>query len=388
MRSYKKWCDLISQSENIIIRHDIDFDIEVCRRMMEIERERGLTSVVYVDVHSPSYSMDDIRKLYEDFMEFDFGLHVNVAYDYEKDRANAEFVRDAANLREVIPVGSCSGHYYDSTLIDIPEYNNVDVEREGDESGYLMSFDSQYGPFDMRFGDGGGKMLISIIDWLGSVKNKRCYIQIHPVHYKITNGDVIYTKKIGAGDAVPDFKKISEKSTPYFKGVPFHVQSVSVILCEFARSNYRKLIRVIDAGCGVGYLGLGLQELHNVKYVGMDTEQRFLDVATDYYADLGYEPDFIQGNLYEKQPRGDCLVFLGYEDCYTDYDDLLEVCKQYSEVFISIITEHRYKEALERNKSYYYIERQEFEKKYLCYFTIKSYNLVGDRHVYHLKRRK
>jgi hypothetical protein len=119
----------------------------------------------------------------------------------------------------------------------------------------------------------------------------------------------------------------------------------------------------------------------------MDMQQGFLDVAIDYYADLGYEPDFIQGNLYEKQPHGDCLVFLGYEDCDTDYGDLLEVCKQYSEVFISIIAEDRYKAALKRNKFYYYIGRKEFEKKYLCCFTIKSCNNINDRYVYHLERK-
>ena len=111
-RSYRNWMKCL-KNKDIILRHDVDFDIQTVRDMMEIEREQGLHSVVYVDVHSPSYSMDDIVRLYSDFKDdgFLFGLHINTAYDYKPKKAWKHFLKDVEDLKGNIEVDSCVAHW-------------------------------------------------------------------------------------------------------------------------------------------------------------------------------------------------------------------------------------------------------------------------------------
>ncbi|MBP3476297.1 MAG: hypothetical protein J6K48_08290 [Lachnospiraceae bacterium] len=114
-----KFCnyhDYQNYNMSVIIRHDIDMDIEKAVRMAQIEAEMGVTSTYFVLVTSNFYNIFSkenqamLRKLHE--LGHEVGLHFDEAkYDGETDLVRA-MEQEAVLLEQCIgrPVWSVSMH--------------------------------------------------------------------------------------------------------------------------------------------------------------------------------------------------------------------------------------------------------------------------------------
>jgi len=100
----------------------------------------------------------------------------------------------------------------------------------------------------------------------------------------------------------------------------------------------RKQTTVVDVGCGIGLLGAYLLNLTNITYIGVDRVERYLEAGRKLFRKLGHYPsNLLCRNVYsDKLPKADILIFLGYEDEFTDYQRLYNICKEYNEIMISI----------------------------------------------------
>ncbi len=145
---------------------------------------------------------------------------------------------------------------------------------------------------------------------------------------------------------------------------------------------------MIDAGCGIGLLGAYLVHYNNLKYTGFDIEPEFIHAGQVFFNLQGYCPKLYTANIYEHQPDGDILVFLAYEDCNPDYDELFSVCQKYPEVLITIVGESMLDRAEDRGKQYEYIGEEVFETKFKKAFdVVEKMPVLNKRTLYHLQRR-
>lgn len=413
IRSYKKWLKYCKE-KNIIIRHDIDFDIKTAWCMLELERRFGLNSVVYVDIHSPSYSIDDIKELYNEYRGdgFGFGLHINVAYDYPPDEAWEQYLKDVGTMRkEGMNPHSIVGHFYDSRIVPVPEYTNRDIETNSTYEPKLpMSFKTacfhKVKPTVMS--DSGGKLfsghvLKSPMEYFDCIKDDMpAYIQTHPVHYHTTeevfwrNQDAIYTKKLGGLPVNTQNihiiqSKFQNRLTTYSQQWienTAHLLKAQEIIMRIAADRYRELITLVDAGCSIGLLGMYLTEPNNLKYIGADIEPKFIEVGKVMFNALGYAPHLIAKDIFDgKHIPGDIFVFLAAEDLPVDYHKLYELCLNYKDIILTTATADRYREAKQRGKKYWYIGDTKFKVIFLKGFNLKFYGIANNRNLYWLERK-
>lgn len=414
-RDYSQWMAAVAKKKqaypdlNLVIRHDIDFDIQMARKMLEIEHKHGLNSVIYVDVRSPSYLMADIVALHKDFTPhgFKFGIHINVAYDHDgEDACWQAYLNDLQLLRENgIEPHSCVGHYYSERMAPIPQYDNVAVELKSGQNHDVYATPL---PFiraclsgqHVRLGDGGGSIAQDVSTWIDSLNGKfDAYLSFHPVHFRSDgNGNVVYAKRLCIPKLITEQEieqaqdGVLSKLPPYFSTHvrnKFYLSYTLRVLNDILNHEYRKLIRIVDAGCGFGLLGAYLMWRHNAKYIGIDLEQKFINVGHEFYRSLGYAADLRVDDLYSTDIRGDVLVHLAYEDCEVDYDYLLSICKNYSWVIITIVSKEMLESAKRRGKDYVYIDHEKFERTYGQFFEIPfKARAEGGRILYCLRQKK
>ena len=409
-RSYKEWMGKIVAKKracpdlNLVIRHDVDFDIVTGGWMLEIERSIGLSSVVYLDIHSPSYGLYEIVELYKEFQDsHEFGIHINVAYDHVgKEECYQAFDDDLRILRDAnfFP-HSCAAHYYNTSILPVPEFHNGHVESWShnlnllQQEYYPRSFHHLHfnGVKTKNLTDGGATLPKDGMEkFLENLEDTdKAYMSFHPIHFERNGTDVVYAKKISGGTGPRKAQEsISQLLTPYLK-TPMselpHLYEAHRIIATRARERYREAIRVIDAGCGIGLLGAYLVHYNNLKYTGFDIEPKFVHAGQVFFDLQGYCPKLYAANIYDHQPEGDILAFLGYEDCDTDYDELFGICLKYPEVLVTIVSESMRDRAKDRGKQYEYIGEEAFEAKFKKAFDVIEKIPVPDkRTLYYLKR--
>ena len=386
-RNYEDWIKEIAK-KNIAIRHDIDFDIEMADKMMAIERKHGLKSYVYLDVHSPSYSIDDIAALIKKYPEFIYGLHINIAYFYPAEDCFGILLEDIKLLGKYTMVHSCVGHLYSERVIKKPEFNNVTIEQDLVNHPELpQSFYSFFSKRQRLISDSGGIIFSDPIDVIKNASNSESYFCLfHPIHYRF-DGKVTYTKRLG-GTGISSIEDIdrAQKSighiTTYFSNGLANIPTLvyaNNILNKIVNKRYRSKVVILDAGCGIGLLGAPLMLSNNVKYIGLDIEEKFITAGRRMFDYLGYEPQMIVGDIFKTQPKADVFVFLAYEDCPIDYDKLLKLIKEnYKTVVMTIVTENRYEIAKKKGKKYWYIPEEKFESVMLEEYKIISKILFDD----------
>jgi len=211
-----------SRDLKIVIRHDLDYEIVKAWRMLEIERELGLTSVVYFDVHCKNYGGPEIRNLYREFQPhgFLFGLHINIAYHHDGEAECLEvYDTDLRTLRHLgIEPHSVAAHFYPEDQAPKPEYHNGDIELWSHnmwKSGldfYPRSFHGSFlrRPPDPgranRISDGGNYISMPVEYFVGEYLKdyEHAWLSFHPIYYEENNGDLVFTGQIGkvedAGD--------------------------------------------------------------------------------------------------------------------------------------------------------------------------------------------
>jgi hypothetical protein len=421
MRSYRNWIEYISKSNvNLIIRHDIDFDIKTVRKMMEIEKDNSLWSIIYVDIHSPSYTLEDIRSLYEDFHKdgFLFGIHINIAYDCSTGtECWQRYKEDIEILSKIIEIHSCTGHSYSSDVVRQPEHTNIDIEDKSNrELGYPPSFPQAFnikpiiGRGVIRCADSAGRLVCiheddrlssNIRKWLISLNDdtESVYYLAHPVYYYVSNNDVIFSKRFGLKNKIIEVNiskalEITDRTynlTSYLshslKDLPHQVEARSC-LHKMVKENYRKLYTIVDAACGIGLLGAYLLDFNNVKYIGVDINSKFIEAGKHFFNLLGYQPQLIVSDLYNSLPEGNVLVHLGYEDCDdVDYEKLYSIANNYNDVLITITGKDMYEEAKTRDKFYNFISEEDFENVFLKSFEIVKKVCIPKKRVFYWLRR-
>jgi hypothetical protein len=384
MHSYRNWMRALrghldkDPSAKIVLRHDADFDIDNCRRMMEIERDLGLVSVAYVDIHDPNYTMEDIRDLHRDFSGdgFLFGLHVNTAYGRDPDDALAEFQADLWRMEAAgIRPHSIVAHAFSERIVSRPAFSNFEVvawndEKVGQPPSFLRAFFN--GGQVWKLGDGGGTLSTSPLVFLDLMRHgESAYLSFHPIHFRKDGEDLIFTKPIGYPHPHSNFITSMQQAlqgtiTPYLafpKELQPHLDEVSLWLEDYLTSRYRDVVRVLDAGCGIGLLGAHLMRFNNLRYEGFDIEPRWIEAGRAFMASLGYAPNLFVGNLFaDPLPEADVLVFLAAEDCPCDYPRLYEVALGYPNFIVSIIGEEMYRRNLDEGKWRVYIGEECFEE--------------------------
>lgn len=410
-RSYKNWVRYFSMIKglNIVLRHDIDFDIRMARKMLEAEYNVGISSVIYFDIHSPSYNKDDIISLYNDFSKlgFLFGLHINVAYDYDnkEDILNA-YKNDLKTIKNMgIDIHSCTEHFYSESIANKGNFTNKDVCKLSTKvDGCPDSFSKVFGTKDgiyPKLSDSGGKMLHNPIDWIkNNINRQNLYMVFHPIHYYDLDNDIIYSKR----DHVDKTwhhpphnnihciqRSISEELTPYLSASIERTPSQRIALdfiTKIATERYRQLINVVDVACGIGLLGAYLQKFNNIRYTGIDYESKFIESGKELFRLLGYAPKLICGNMYGDIPDADIIIALAFDDCPTDWVKLYDLYKKYNEVIISIPGEQMLINAKKKGKKYYPIDRSTFEKMWSnTHDIVESIDLKNSRVFYWFKKR-
>lgn len=202
----------------IVIRHDLDYEITNTWKMLEIERELGLTSVVYFDVHCKNYGGPEIVGLYEEFgpSGFLFGLHINIAYHHQGESECLEvYDRDLRILRHLgIEPHSVVAHYYPESEIPKPRYHNGHIELwshamwKAGNHFYPRSFHGAFlrRPPDPgrvnRLSDGGNYIYMPVEEYVSEYlkDHEHAWLSFHGIYYEQENGDLIFGGQIGKGD--------------------------------------------------------------------------------------------------------------------------------------------------------------------------------------------
>jgi SAM-dependent methyltransferase len=324
---------------NLVLRHDIDFDIHTARRMLEIEHEYGLTSAIYPHLRCPSYSLDDIIALYDDFAPkgFHFGIHVNTAYEAENaDHAWDLYVMDLGRLAERgYMAGSCVGHIYDARSDETEGYPDSFVRTFFGNKPYV---------YYKKLGDGGGSLRCGPIAWVNDLGDDGdAYFSAHPTHYDVNGSDVLFTKKYVHPRPLPAtaaHKSIHGEITSYLqKPLEQHWQQLVVasLLNQVATRHFAEKFTIVDVGCGVGLLGTALIDLNNVRYIGVDLVPEYVEAGKKMFELMGYAPTLICQDLYgvDPLPDGDIFVLMAYEDDPVYWDLLPGVIEKYENVFIT-----------------------------------------------------
>lgn len=410
-RKYSDWLQLLKKSEaTFVLRHDVDYDLHMARKLMEIERRLGLTSIVYVLPNSPSYSINDIKKLYDDFKDdgFLFGMHIGHSYDNpDPEGAFNDYLNDLKIFKENgITIHSCVAHYWESRIVPVPKYSTTKIEERSDRENICPSFYKLYQGY-LKLNDSAG--IIKPDSFVFNLnKNQKYFLQTHPVYYRMEGDEAIFTKSMcdpkilatselrdpshqrirKAQDFIKDNKGITTFLASDFKKPQRNIKVLNW-LDKLITNQHRELLKIVDIGGGVGMLGTYLTKYLNVKYTCVDIEQDFIDGGKEMYKHLHLSPELICSNLYEECVEGDVLVFLAYEDCWTDYNQLYDVIKNFNQIIITITTDQRYTSGKARNKKYWHIPSSSFEKIFCDegHFDIESHaEIAGDRHLYWLKK--
>lgn len=204
-----------SRDLKLVIRHDLDYEIVKAWKMLEIEREYGLTSVVYFDLHCKNYGEPEIVALYKEFSPhgFLFGLHINIAYHHQGEAECLEvYDNDLRILHHIgIDPHSVVAHYYPEKEIPKPAYGNGEIELwshamyQAGLEYYPRSFHGAFlsrppGPGRVnRLSDGGNYLHVPVEYFVGEYleHNEHAWLSFHPIYYEENNGDLNFGGQIG-----------------------------------------------------------------------------------------------------------------------------------------------------------------------------------------------
>lgn len=205
-RKYKNNLKIIKEYSKkgveIIIRHDVDFDIEILEKMLEIEKNLNISSIVYFlppELPNSPYTIEDISNLYQKYKDhgFKFGLHLNYGYftgDFNKCiimyNKTIELFKNNG-----IELNSHSAHGYELKYAGPMLYDNFILENDIDKQNLpTKSFHKVYQTSDYsdHIYDSGGK-LISVVN--GEILNYKikkypdfegkCYSNNKEINYTV-----------------------------------------------------------------------------------------------------------------------------------------------------------------------------------------------------------
>jgi len=178
-------------------------------------------------------------------------------------------------------------------------------------------------------------------------------------------------------EKIEEVHQLIRNTSPYLeRPLNKHLHQVWVLDLLQKVAKERKQTTVVDAGCGIGLLGAYLLNLTNIMYIGVDRVEKYLEAGREMFRKLGHYPsNLLCRNIYsDKLPKADVLIFLGYEDDFTDYQQLYNVCKKYDEIMISIVGREmwEYTESIGTNPSFNFISEEDFEVIFLRGFLVKE----------------
>ncbi len=413
-RSYRHWLETLSavrkvnKDFKVVLRHDLDYGLKNAPMMYEIEREFGFRSVSYYDIHDPNYSLLDIAELCAKYepMGFRFGLHINIAYDY--DDPVKQLVKDINKIKRAnLPLDSVVGHSYSAECAVGPPPcpSNLDLAAMAKRLVGVPDFVGKYfkgKPPSWHITDGGGVNFFQSPEHakeVFSLEDEKTpgFFSSHPIHYRQKGKDLLFTKAMGqprhpSGEVISFVQRTMAKElTPYLAtDIIFnpHLNDLVVHLSEMFKTDYRRHYTVLDAGCGIGLVGAYIMRYNNCSYIGVDIEEKFIKQARDFLGKLGYYPELRVADVFSDElPHADVFIFTGAEDCPCDYGKLLTISERYEHVFLTIMAKEAWEAAKQRGKNYVYISEEDFERVFAKKFDIVLKS-KANRVLYHLKRKK
>jgi len=177
-------------------------------------------------------------------------------------------------------------------------------------------------------------------------------------------------------EAIEEVHQSIRRTSPYLErplNKHLHQAWVFDLLQKVAKE--REQFTVVDAGCGIGLLGAYLLNLTNITYIGVDRVEKFLEAGRELFRKLGHPSNFLCCNIYiDELPKADVFIFLGYEDEFTYYQRLYNICKKYNEIMISITGREmwEYTKSIRKNPPLNFISEKEFENIFSKDFLIRE----------------
>ena len=176
-------CDWSGQP-GLILRHDIDLDIEPAFQLSKIEEASGVRSTFFVLMSAETYNPASIRNraMIRDMIErgFEIGLHFDpVLYPDST----------GADLQEM--VDQEAGHLAEITDCSV---RSVSLHNPGETGSYHL-FDNYNNAYDSKIFSGecylsDSRMVFKTDPWafIEKAKNQAVQLLLHPLHYSV-NGD-------------------------------------------------------------------------------------------------------------------------------------------------------------------------------------------------------
>jgi|SaaInlStandDraft_2_1057019.scaffolds.fasta_scaffold51562_2 hypothetical protein len=163
----------------IILRHDVDFDLNAAYELAKIEREIGVESTFYIMCSSQMYNpisqknQDIIKKI--DNEGFEIGLHFDpsIYEDVGIKSLEIEVKKEADILSSIIkkPIHSISIHN-PSVHNQFPIFSN-----------FKNAYDEKIFSDDTYISDSMMSFKTDIFDFVKKAKNKTIQVLLHPLYY-------------------------------------------------------------------------------------------------------------------------------------------------------------------------------------------------------------
>lgn len=183
-------------------------------------------------------------------------------------------------------------------------------------------------------------------------------------------------KKYLSTEVIEEVHQSIRNTSPYLErplNKHLHQAWVFDLLQKVAKE--REQVIVVDAGCGIGLLGAYLLNLTNITYIGVDMVEKFLEAGRELFRKLGHPSNLLCCDIYiDEPPKADVFIFLGYEDEFTDYQRLYDICKKYNEIMISIAGREmwEYTKSIRKYPPLNFISEKDFEDLFLRDFLIRE----------------
>ena len=184
-------CERYSKT-GVILRHDIDLDLEPAFKVCAVERELGLRSSIFVmttsETYNPfvSWASNQLRALADE--GFEIGLHFDANASNTADPIVLE--RDAKSQAGMLE--SIIGREVKSLSLHAPSIDNSFPC----VSGFINAYNPEIFSKDLYLSDSRRCFLRDPFEFISSRKDKTVQLLLHPMHYEGLDYDQIMCRQI------------------------------------------------------------------------------------------------------------------------------------------------------------------------------------------------
>ena len=129
----------------VLIRHDVDINLDRARRMAKIEKSNNISSCYLFRNNAERYTIEEAEPIIQEFMKqsFEIGFHYETIANANGDlnKAQSLFEEELNTMRKIAPINLIAAHgdkFRNRQLID---NNLIDLKRLEVTSAYFIGFD-------------------------------------------------------------------------------------------------------------------------------------------------------------------------------------------------------------------------------------------------------